>query len=98
MQERNHRCVFIYTAEVGRYRTSRLYLNLSTTSVEGDDGSDVRLVGVSAEAADGVGGVAEAKVVLTKSEEGTPLHLHLHGGFSAGDRGCDWNRYRHVEK
>lgn len=71
----------------------RVYLDLSTTSVEGDDGRDVSLVGVSPEAADGVGGVAEAKVVLMKSKEGTPLHLHLHGGFSAGDRGCNWNRY-----
>ena len=45
------------------------YLDLSATSVEGDDSDDMSAVGVSLEAADGVGGVIESQMILTESRE-----------------------------
>ena len=45
------------------------YLDLSATSIEGDDSDDVGAVGVSLEAADGVGGVIESQMILAESRE-----------------------------
>lgn len=47
-------------------QTTKPYLDLSATSVEGDDGEDVRAVGV--DSAGGVGGVVEPEVSLVVSE------------------------------
>lgn len=59
------------------------YLDLSATSVEGDDSDDVSAVGVSLEAAGGVGGVIEPQVILMDSSEWRFLNLHCHCGLSA---------------
>ncbi len=45
------------------------YLDLSATSVEGDDSDDVSAVGVSLEAAGGVGGVTEPQTILMESSK-----------------------------
>jgi len=71
------------------------YLDLSATRVEGDDTDDVGAVGVSLEAAGGVGGVAEAKMILLESKEGRFVNLHCHRGFTAGHFGFDWNK-KHI--
>lgn len=57
------------------------YFDLSATGVEGDDGEDVRAVGV--DCADGVGGVVEPEVSHMVSEGCRFLNLDCHVGLTA---------------
>lgn len=59
------------------------YLDLSATSVEGDDTDDVSAVGVCLEAAHSLAGVNEPQMFLVESGECRLLNLHCHCGLIA---------------
>lgn len=67
------------------------YLDLSAASVEGDDADDVSAVGVSLEAAGGVGGVIEPQMILMESREWRFRNLNCHCGLTADHMGFNWS-------
>ena len=63
------------------------YLDLSATSIEGDDADNVSVVGVCLEVAGGVGAIIELQMILMESREWTFFNLYCHCGLMADHDG-----------